>query len=80
MGPERDERPAYKAEKMAKVKIAAKKVIQKYYESPLHYLFYGTLAITIALLFVGIRLQWELYAIVVALGCIKLFTFFSHPS
>lgn len=76
MGPERDERSEFKEEKITRVKIAAKKAIQKYYESPLHYLFYGTLGLTIVLLFIGIRLQWQLYCILCTLGAIKLFQFY----
>lgn len=73
MGPERDEEATFKEQKFARVKIGAKKTIVKYFESPLHYLFYGTFALVVIGLFIGIHLQWQLYAILIGLAIVKIF-------
>lgn len=80
MGPERDERPTFKEEKLASVKVAAKKTIVKYFEHPLHYLFYGTLGLIVIGLFFGLHFQWQLYLILIILAGIKIFNFYKNDS
>lgn len=81
MGPERDERPFFGESKpITRVKIAAKKAVAKYFEHPIHYLFYGTLAAVIVGLFFGLHFQWQIYLILSILAGIKLFQFYNHAT
>ena len=44
----------------------AEKILQTtktFFEKPIHYLFYGSLTLTILGLFFGIKLPWEFYTI-----------------
>jgi len=46
--------------------------VKKYFNDPLHYIFYGTLSITIIGLFFGMDFSIKYYAILLIMSIIKL--------
>lgn len=76
MGPTTDEEVLYTAPKLERVKVTVKKTAEKYFNDPLHYLLYGSLAgITIGLFF-NIHFPWQLYAFLMIFTGIKTFNYF----
>jgi len=52
------------------------KAAETYFADPVHYLFYGTLGLTIAGLFFGMEFSWKFYLILGALCGIEGFKYY----
>ncbi len=54
-----------------------KKITEEYFKDPLHYLLYGSLALAIIGLFLGMKFSWEFYGLLLIFAGIKTYRFFS---
>ncbi len=60
-----------------RVRFQAKRTAEEYFKNPLHYLFYGSLCLTMLGLFIGLNFAWQYYVILSILAAIKLFNYFN---
>lgn len=54
--------------KFDRIHRSVKNVAEKYFNNPLHYIFYLTLTITIAGLYFGMKFSWQYYLILILLA------------
>lgn len=60
-----------------RIQNTVKKAAENYFEKPLYYLFYGTLALTVIGLFFRMRFYPEFYVVLLTLAVLELFKPFS---
>jgi hypothetical protein len=73
IGPKTKESRGIEIGFMNHTKYIVKETFNAFFIDPVHYLFYGSLSLTIIGLLLGRRFQWQLYAAVILLGAFKMF-------
>ena len=67
MGPT-NESGEVKVSVLARIKHDVKKAIQVYFDKPLHYIFYSSLALLLIALLLGVNVSWQFYLILIILA------------
>ena len=78
VGPKLKENRGLEVGLIDKTRYVAGKALTAFFVSPVHYLFYGLLSLTSIGLLLGREFSWQLYAILITLGLVKVFI--SQPS
>lgn len=78
MGPERDHERAVRLETFERVKAFTQTVSQKYFENPIHYLFYIDLSLTVGGLFFGNNFSFQFYFLLFSLAGAEVGSKFAH--
>jgi len=63
---------------VGRVNYALKRGIKKYFNDPIHYIFYTFLLAMMIGLFFGMDFSWKFYAILIFFGFLELFNSFNE--